>query len=368
MLFEEIIPTRGVSKKVLAQCDGLRANGVNVDLISLKIDNGAFYSYVNDRPIYSYGSGVLKYFKLQFCFGHIIAFIKNKHFDLIYIRYSRSSPFMILLFRAIRKLNVKIFLEIPTYPYDKERIYAKSFKSKAYRSVLFKLDKIVRRFYKYNVDRIVTVQNYDYIFDVPTIKISNGIDLNKVPLIAPRIHSEFNFIGVAELNVTHGYDRLIEGIGLYYEHGGKEDIHFYIIGDYSNVFNDYNEIIKKYNLEERIHLEGAKFGEDLDNYFSSADMAVGGLAGFRTGVYEAKPLKCVEYAARGVPFVYAELNSDFDNCRFVKLVSQDDSPIDVESIILFRRNLELTPMDIRSYVRDNITWSQVMNKIIIESY
>lgn len=73
---------------------------------------------------------------------------------------------------------MKIILEIPTYPYDGEKINHTGIKKKKYW-----IEKKYRKsLYKY-VDRVVTFSEDDEIFGIKTIKISNGIDLETISLI-----------------------------------------------------------------------------------------------------------------------------------------------------------------------------------------
>ena len=340
ILFEEISQSSGVSKKVLAQCDGLRANGVDVDLLSLKDNKGEYLAVVNGDTIYSYGKGILKIIRLLISFRYIIKYIKSHKINAVYVRFPRTIPCLALLFRSLKKLGIKSLLEIPTYPYDKEKYNSPNLVLGLYIWILYRLDEFTRQFYKYYVDRIVTVQDYDQIFGVPTIKISNGIDLNTIPLRTCLKHKGYNFVGVAQLATWHAYDRLIKGIGEYYKNGGTEDIHFYIIGDNDSLIKEYLKIAQNYNIVNRIFIEGVKRGDELNHYFDNADLAVGSLGFHRIGLVEGKPLKCIEYAARGIPFIYSNINSDFDNKDFIWKVPADDTPIIIEDIILFLKKLD----------------------------
>ena len=363
IFFQYITPSHGVSKKVLAQCDGLRANGAEVYLYSLNSENGELLGLINGKPFFSYGKSPWKHFRLLLSFNHLLRFIKENQIDLVYGRFSREMPFSPFLYKGIRKLKVKSFLEMPTYPYDSEGVGNNKWLPYIYISILFKIDKLTRRLFKYYVDKIVTVQDYDNILSVPTLKISNAVDLNTISLRKPVGHAGTNMVAVANLGTWHGYDRLIKGLGLYYKNGGKEDIHFYIIGN-GSVTDDYKRIAREFDILYRIHFEGSKNGSEIDPYFDKADIAIGSLGGHRKGIVDAKPLKCVEYAARGIPFIYSEFNSDFDKCPFVLRVLPDDIPIDIDTIIRFYKSLKETPSEIRSFVTKNLTWEIQMNKIL----
>lgn len=84
---------------------------------------------------------------------------------------------LIFALKKIRKIapSIKIFWEIPTYPYDHEgkdlKMLPLKIKDKLWKKYLFKY-----------VDRIVTHSDDDYIFDIKTIKASNAIDYEFVKI------------------------------------------------------------------------------------------------------------------------------------------------------------------------------------------
>lgn len=359
---ETLYQGSGISKKILAQKRGLENSGVNMHLGCMQI-SGNIRSYVVDgRALFSLGRGILATIKYFSVFSPILDFVRENNISFVYIRYIHiATPFYIHFLKKLKRMGVLIFMEIPTYPYDIEH------KNDNWRMmVVNRVERLSRKYFKKYVDKIVTVQDYDTIFGLSTIKISNCVDLKNVPFRTPLSHSSINLLGVANMQEWHGYDRLIEGLGLYYKKGGKEDVHLYLVGDNSNVIDCYRLLINKYDLKDIIHLEGIKEGKELNCYFDIADLAIGGLAAHRKGVYEGKALKCVEYAARGIPFIYSDINTDFDNCSFIKRVSQDDTPIDVNELLAFIEEQKTSPAEIRQFVADNLTWDIQMRKVLDE--
>ena len=70
----------------------------------------------------------------------------------------------------------------------------------------------------------------------------------------------------------------------------------------------------------------------LDQLFSKADMGIGSLGRHRSGITHIKTLKNREYAARGIPFVYSEIDADFDHCNYVLKVPANETPINIHGI------------------------------------
>ena len=105
----------------------------------------------------------------------------------------------------------------------------------------------------------------------------------------------------------------------------------------------------------------------MNGYFDMSDLAIGSLGCHRKGLIDAKPLKCVEYAARGIPFIYSDKNSDFDECPFVLKIPQDESPVNIDVILKFFYNTKILPDEMRSYVRNSLTWDVQMKRVLLFS-
>ena len=83
-------------------------------------------------------------------------------------------------------------------------------------------------------------------------------------------------------------------------------------------------------------------GEELDEVFDECDFGIGSLGRHRVGIDDIKTLKNREYAARGIPFVYSETDTDFDRQSYVLKVPADESFIKIEDIIRFYQNISLS--------------------------
>jgi glycosyltransferase involved in cell wall biosynthesis len=209
----------------------------------------------------------------------------------------------------------------------------------------------------------------DTIYGAKTIKISNGIDFDTVPLKKTFRRDPFplNLIGVAEVHPWHAFDRVMLGIGEYYRKPHDRDIFFHIVGgvNENSEIPVFKKIIAEYGIEKYIIFHGQQFGKSLDNLFEQADFAIGSLGRHRTGIDKIKTLKNREYAARGIPFVYSETDSDFDDKLYVLKAPADESPIDMNRIIRFYRSASFIPSEIRNTVKD-LSWKNQM-KIVLDA-
>ena len=92
-------------------------------------------------------------------------------------------------------------------------------------------------------------------------------------------------------------------------------------------------------------------------------MAVGCLGCHRKKIKEISSLKNVEYAARGIPFIYSEINRDFDEMPYVKKEVPDDSPINICNLIDWRKNVSLQPIEIRNTIVNSLSWTSQMKRV-----
>jgi glycosyltransferase involved in cell wall biosynthesis len=353
----------GISKKKLAQIKGLKECGCSVVNCHYTVNTEKKDRIwkVDDQVLHNLGVGIWAKVKKRIFFQPIVKYIQNQQIEMVYIRSElNANPFLIHFVRKLRKTGVKTVLEIPTYPYDQE--YS-TFKSKCH---LF-IDKMFRKKLSNELEAIVTFSNEDLIFGKRTIRISNGIDFDLIRLSKKQLHNdELHMIGVAEIHYWHGFDRLIEGLGYYYNNKqGDYNIYFHIVGEFTGE-REKKEIlplIKKYNLEENIILHGRKFGTELDAIFDKADIGVGSLGRHRSNITHIKTLKNREYAARGIPFFYSEIDDDFDKMPYTIKVPANESPIDIKYVVEEFFQISETPEQIRNSVQ-YLSWNNQMQKVL----
>lgn len=372
LVFHGFSETSGISKKIINQVDGLRSSGHEVSIASYRIaSNGHRVRLVDDRVIEDYGSGRLAPVLKRMCYGKLARYTIGNGFDLVYIRsFHNANPFTIRLVERLKKNSIRAVMEIPTYPYDREYDGYPLF----HRTELL-IDRIFRKRLASRLDAIVTFTDRETIFGQKTIRISNGIDFDRLPVkrTANDTAAVLHLIGVAEVHYWHAFDRMICGIGEYYRHrtGGPE-IYFHVVGgvapsemEGSPHAPGFASLIREYDLEKQIVFHGTKYGTELDELFEACDLAVGSLGRHRTGIDRIKTLKNREYAARGIPFIYSETDADFEPMPYILKIPADESPVDVAGVIGFYRKTSWNPDGIRESVRE-LSWQKQMEKVVSE--
>jgi len=369
LISESLNDFSGISKKILAQVDALKNQGLNVSLSYLK-ENGKYKfegRYINEKIIDKYSEiSIISKFQRRCTYKNLYNYINDYDIKLVYIRYIHfANPFFISFLKKLKKKGIIVLLELPTYPYDQEYRNAHLTAKLAFLVEIF-----FRKKFKNYVTRIITLSHDTTIFKIPTIQISNGIDANFIDMVKKRKpDGELHLIGVATISFWHGYDRVIEGLYNYYKAGeaGKKKVFFHIVGDTTNSESlRYKEMVKNYNLPNYVSFYGKKSGKELDNLFDQMDLAVGSLGCHRIAIHNIKSLKNREYCARGIPFFYSETDPDFEDKNFIYKVPANDNPINIEEIINFMLSNKFDEVKIRDYAIKNLTWDKQFEKVLRE--
>lgn len=359
----------GISKKIICQIEALERNGIQMQLCYVDIDKDRVQRRVcSGTEIDNFGNGVFSKFGKWLAFRNLTNYIFSNNIEFVYIRsFYNTNPALLRMFSKLKKRGVKVVMEYPTYPYDKEtqREYY------MYKPIFF-INRIFRRFLKGRLDRIVTFTNLEFIDGVKTINISNAIDFSSVTL-AKRVEVDkniFNLLGVAELHFWHGYDRVIAGLANFYKDSNREiDIHFHIVGAGAEAdLAQLKDITAKLGMGDYVHFHGNRRSDELDEFFNIADFGIASLARHRTGITNIKTLKNREYAARGIPFIYSEIDEDFEHMPYILKAPADESAIDIHKIIEFKNALDLTPEQIRESITAKLSWDVQMKRVVDETF
>lgn len=374
LIYHGFSDVSGISKKIRHQVKGLQQNGHEVHLCFYDRGQNGHWQRMVEAPaltaIQDFGTGKLAGLRQRISYGAVSDYCVANGIEMVYARcYMNANPWLVRFFSRLKKAGIKAVMEIPTYPYDQE------FEGFSLTERLqLRIDQLFRKRLARQLEAIVTFTHQQQIFGQRTIRISNGVDLDSMPL-HQRIDTskELHLIGVAEVHYWHGYDRLIAGLGEYYQSAQQQDlkpVFFHIVGGVwkSEMYTDehapgFHELIEKYGLHDKVVFHGQLFGSELNSIFAQCSLAVGSLARHRTGISDIKTLKNREYASRGLPFVYSEDDSDFDHQPYVLKVPADESAVDVARIVDFEARLTMTPQQIRQTV-EHLSWKVQMQQVV----
>ena len=253
--------------------------------------------------------------------------------QFLYIRkpFYFSSDFISFLKKCKTKNPaLVIYLEIPTYPYEREY----SFKQLP---MLIKDLWNRRKLYKY-VDYIVDLFGNKTLFGIPTIEIKNGIPVTdsskRIPI---KLGNQIRMICSASFSPWHGIDRLIKGMAKYYQHGGVRNICLTLVGSGDEI-KKYKRLTKSLDLVDKVMFFDQVPRDELRSFYNSCNLGVESLARHRTGSKTPNSsLKSRDYLNAGLPFfgegkVDVLTGTDFP---YYLEISQSELPIDMNDVIDF---------------------------------
>jgi len=357
----------GVVKKAYAQAKAMRRLGIDLDLVLLS-DKGIL---LNDQLIHTFHKPTLHKPSSTYWFyffDFLPTLFKNiliKTYDLIYFRFALAHPGLIGFLKKMKQINpgIKIVMEIPTYPYEKEK-----------RTVIDRLSLIMDGHFRKQLHRYVDlITHYGLakeIWKIPTISIRNGIDPEQIPTSELLLDkNKIRLIAIANWSYWHGLDRLISGLEKYYQNKSSSyNITLTVVG-FGKEIPRYKDLVKKADLQSYVSFLPPLASEQLDELFTKVDIGIGTLGIHRKGIEIDSSLKHREYCARGIPFILAGRDLDFPSSTpFVLKISEDEKTISMEEIIIFyeqmyHRSTEINKK-VRKYAEEHLRWEQRLALIL----
>lgn len=302
--------------------------------------------------------------------------------DFLYFRFDHFDSTTYNFFKRVKDGGAYIVLEHPTYPYAEERSnrHKRLLKQGRYLAYIARkahvLDENLHiRKASRVIDGIVTYMPYETIWNIPVLRIDNGVDMDATPLVTPNAETEGREIErvvtlacVANLAEWHGLDRLLEGMAKY---SGIPSVVLKVAGPDTSEMLRCKRLVSDLGLEQRVAFLGQLNSRQLDMLFDTVDIAVGSLGLHRIGLAQGSTLKVKEYCARGVPFIYsydeAQLKGDE---AFALRLPADESPVDIERIVDYYHSLpnrEDLSREMRDFAETHFSWESQM-AIVLDEY
>lgn len=348
----------GVAKKMAAQVSALRADLGPVDQfliddLSVTRNGDVLWRQRNGRFARQRLHAMVFYPRL-------VPYLRES--DYIYIRYQRCTPVFLRFLSELKrdKPQRPVVLELPTYPYDAEQVSRRD-------RLLGYVDRACRGRMAGLVDRIVTFSDCERIFGIPAIRTQNGVNLTAMSLASPPAdEGPLRLVAVANLGLRHAYDRVIAGL---IEYRGGRPVMFDIIGS-GSAENELRAQVAASGLDDRVTFAGSLSGAVLDARLERAHVGVAALGMHRIET-STTDLKSREYCARGLPFVTANTDPDFDSSfPFSLQAPADDSPLDIAALTTFyaqlRKDCPGYSREMRDYAEARLGWDSKMRPVIAE--
>ncbi len=278
-------------------------------------------------------------------YSDILKWADENDITVFYIRFDHLDTVMVSTFKKLKKMGIKVILELPTYPYAAERdsrhrqLLSKKnyFEFALKRAAAWMEEKHIKQAHRY-IDKIVTFTYDGTIWGTPTVCIENGVDCDSIKVRNHINTSNKIIIGcVANLAVWHAVDRVIEGLNAYYSANPAPEyiVEFWIVGA-GQESEHMQKLVNAYGLGDYVLFKGAKRGAELEAIMDEFDIGVGTLGLHRIGLEWGSTLKAKEYCASGLPFIYASREKGLKGDEaFALKFPDDESVIDIDAVTAF---------------------------------
>jgi glycosyltransferase involved in cell wall biosynthesis len=294
---------------------------------------------------------------------YLIQHIDFKQYEVFYIRHLPAHPIFLTLLQKAKQHNpsIKIIIELPTWPYDEE---VKGITAQ----LAAILDRTCREKMSDYTDYFVHFGPETEIWGIPTLRITNGIEVRKKTArqLKDQKNGMLRLLAVGNWNHTLGIDRLLQGLSMYHKMGKKATLR--IVGQ-GTAIDTLKRLVQELGMEAIVSFLPPCTGSEYDRLFDEADIAIGKLYIPVKGLAATSSLRHRDYCARGIPFVLAGRDSDIsENWPFALHLPQNSAPINIAEIQDFYDKIKVNYPDYQAQMRDfaleNLDWAGKIKGII----
>lgn len=348
----------GVSKKIDAQMEEFKKH---FDMQEMEVE-------IIPRTLAERVLGLFPTASIKRDYEGVLQRIKEP--DFFYIRRTVADKAYLEFFKELKKRypNCRIIVELYVYPYDRDNFGKWNAWPFYFKEIIY------RRNLKKYVDRFVTYTPDKEIFGIPTICTTNGVNVEGIARINGKYHAnKIIMLGVAYMQRQHGYERIIEGMKIYYNQTGNfYDVYLYLVGDGPEK-KKYRELVEKYNLQEYVKFFPTTTGKDLDDLYDEGDIALAAFGMYKVGYHEAiGALKTRECLAKGIPMISGSPIDILDDRHpYAKIFPNDSSTVNIEEVIKFYKQIQRLGKNknevadvLREYAAEHADIAVVMRPIV----
>lgn len=344
----------GVTQKVKSQIDSLKSLGYECIFAGYKNNQ----IIINDKVLPVKNSKLRRYKLMK----EVLSHLSENAYDYLYLRYPHTDYMVIKVLKEFKRKGTKVFLEFPTYPIK--------YPISSLSSIVHLINsKIFNKYLKKYVDKSISIGTQtNKIFGIDNISVPNGFNQSNIDCFNIPEMGSINIVSASHFYDVHGYDRLIKGMGRYYQQDGeKVEISLNLIGDGPEKEN-LVKLVKANKLEDKVIFHGIRDSQTINEMLSKSNMGCGPLAAHRSNLIFASPLKTKDYFKNGIPFIcsYNEIMVP-DNYPYIHKFVSNESDINIDEIVEFFKTYKYdykTHSDqMRQYGLDYLTWVSIMEGI-----
>jgi len=337
-VYLEEMPNAGIRKKVFGQLEAIQHHGHHATLLYLKGDELMVVEggeVVDALPL---GKKHRLWHQWNY-YNYVDSYLQTKEkYDAFYIRYHIPTPAYLKFLKSYENRGIFTFCEVPTYPYTKE---FKGLKGRLYHLLDQQYAQKAGRYY----DEVISFYPADRIFGKKPLVINNAIGQSIIErganLVQQRTEpdagksKQLRLFGLAaNLEVFHGFDRILMGMRDYYSASSStQDIHFTIVSQ-GTEFERLKDLAQEWNILDRLTFLPPTTGNGLDHLLLSNDIGIGTIARCRVGLKTDSSLKSREYCSFGLPLILSAPDRSFpESLPFVHYIPNTEEPVNIDQMI-----------------------------------
>ena len=355
---------QGAVKKIYDEINAFENCGYHITHVNFEpVSNGLRKTHI--------GKGICASLPFTYVFSKYSYKPEYNGYDFYYFRFEAADYWFLDILKKLKRNNpnARIVVEYPDFPSSS---WMNSF---IYFPLLIK-DVCARRKYKKYVDRFaVILPGCDEIYGVKTVQFKNGIDVARIPekKACHKSGNQIDIIGVCTMFPSHGYDRFIKSMALYYEKAPDRKIYFHIVGDGPGPeLPKYKRLVDSFQLSEYVIFEGKLTGEALYEMYDKCDLALELFAVFRKGHNFSSSLKSREYLAVGIPIISGNDIDVITGRQFDYLLKYEnnDAPVDLRRVVDFYDRIyksdseEAVIKKIREFAEKNCSFETTLKAVM----
>jgi glycosyltransferase involved in cell wall biosynthesis len=268
---------------------------------------------------------------------------------------------IIFFFIKLKRNKIKLYLEIPTWPYFFEQIFSSRFFILA--SIKYILEYLYIILFHNIFNKILFISSNRYSIKFNNfVEIYNGNNSFDVFFEKSLKTGEFQIVGVGTLYKYHGYDLIIKMIPEYLKSKNPLKIKLIIVGNGPEITNLKN-LTHRLQLHEYVFFPGLLDKIKLIEIYKSSNLALGTLKlYYRFGNVDSA-IKNIEYLSYYTPFVTSGMLSK--HSLFFDFYYKINFKSNLSDLIMFSDHFfkSSSHEKVLNLLNENYTWKNIYKGI-----
>lgn len=342
----------GIYKKIVAEAKGIEEAIGECNLITRNENGSSVLNLLNNNKEKS----------KKDIFDKTIELI-TEDTEVMYVRHMIPRFKLLKMLKYAKSKNIKIYYEIPTYPYFGEQFKASKRKYRAIAKIL--LDIIfLPIIYNYIFKMVIIKSNTNVKKYKKMIEINNGAFVENIKIKEfIEDDNKFSMVTVGTLYPYHGYDRILKGLKECNEIVDGKIVEFNIIGE-STTIEELKIKTEEYKLKH-VNFLGIKNVNEMNILFDKFNVGLGCLALHRRNANIDTTIKIIEYYCRGITVVTSGISpmDEIDNSNTITVEDSEDYISIMDIYEKYNKIKNINKINVAKKAKKFFSWNNIMKKL-----